>query len=458
MTLTPGQTPARLAARSIGEHLRRTVQLALPVMLGRMGILLLVAVDTAMTGHAGSLELAYYGLAISPQVPMMLVGIGLLMGTVVLTAQANGAGATHECGRIWRTALTQATLIGALLMGLCYAGEPFLLATGQAPELAAGGGRVLVALGWGLPGMLLYSATTFFLEGVNRPTPGMLVMVAANLLNLFLNWVFIYGELGAPAMGAEGAALATSIVRWFMFAAIAVYVLRRLDRDAYGLATAPRRVERLGRRMLRIGLPMGLAHGLESGAFSTMVLFAGLLGPAQVAGYLVAMNLVALAFMNAIGLATAASVRVGNAVGRGDSFGVRVAGWVAVCMTAAIMVPLGALFHAAPDPLASIYASDPAVLAVAAATLSAAAFVLLPDGVQGVLMGALRGAADVWPPTALYLFSFWGVMVPAGYVMGVQREGGAPGLMHAVLIGTVVAAVLLGGRFLAVSRRAVERV
>jgi MATE family multidrug resistance protein len=457
MTLTPGHPPARPAARSIGEHLRRTVRLALPVMLGRMGILLLVAVDTAMTGHAGALELAFYGLAISPQVPMLLVGIGLLMGTVVLTAQANGAGATRECGHVWRMALVQAAVIGTLMMGLCYAGEPFLLATGQAPELAAGGGRVLVVLGWGLPGMLLYSATTFFLEGIDRPTPGMLVMIAANLLNLLLNWVFIYGELGAPAMGAEGAALATSIVRWFMFAAIAAYVLRRIDRDAYGLRAGARGVDRLGRRMLRIGLPMGLAHGLESGAFSAMVLFAGLLGPTQVAGYLVAMNLVALAFMNAIGLATAASVRVGNSVGRGDTFGIRVAGWVAVCMTAAVMVPLAALYHGVPSPLAAVYANDPAVLAVAAAALSAAAFVLLPDGVQGVLMGALRGVADVWIPTGLYLFSFWGVMVPAGYVMGVQYEGGAPSLMHAVLIGTVVAAVLLGTRFHAVSRRAVER-
>jgi len=447
--------PSRPAAHSLSEHLRRTFALAVPVMLGRMGLLIMVAVDTAMTGHQGPVELAYYGLAMAPQITMLLVGIGLLLGTVVLTAQADGAGNSHTCGRVWHIALLHAALLGVAFVVLCQAGEAFLAVTGQGEDLARGGGRVLIMMGWGLPGMLLFSASTFFLEGISRPLPGMFVMLAANVLNAALNWIFIDGHLGAPALGAEGAALATTVVRWFMFAAIAGYILTRIDRERYGLSRRAIRAHGLGKRLRRIGYPMAIAHGLESAAFSTMTLFAGLLGPVQASGYLVALNLVATVFMGAIGFATAASVRVGNAVGRKDPHATRAAGWVAVASTAVVMVILGSIFMSVPGALSAIYASDARIVAVAVPTIAVAAFALLPDGVQAVLMGALRGTADVWPATALYLVSYWLVMVPCGYYLGVVRGGGAPALMTAILIGTALACLLLGMRFHNVSRRAV---
>jgi MATE family multidrug resistance protein len=437
--------------------LRRTLHLAVPVMLGRIGILIMVAVDTAMTGHQGPVELAYYALALAPQIPMLLVGIGLLLGAVILTAQADGAGDTRACGHIWRMAMIHAAILGLLFMVICQGGERFLAFSGQSPALAHGGGQVLVMLGWGLPGMLMFSASTFFLEGISRPLPGMFVMLAANFLNLALNWVFIDGHLGAPALGAEGAALGTSIVRWFMFAAIATYVWTRLDRRKYGLTLGWVAPGNLGKRLRRIGYPMGLAHGLEASAFSSMTLFAGLRGAVEVSGYLVAMNLVATVFMGAIGFATAASVRVANAVGRRDAHGARAAGWVAVGAAATIMVLLGFIFFTLPGPLSAIYASDPRITAVAVPTLLVAAFVLLPDGMQAVLMGALRGTTDVWPATALYLISFWVVMVPCGYYLGVTRGGGAPALMQAIFIGCLLASLLLGWRFHAVSKGAVNR-
>ena len=457
MTAESAHLSTRPAARSLGEHLRRTLQLAVPVMLGRIGILIMVAVDTAMTGHRGPVELAYYALALAPQIPMLLVGIGLLLGTVVLTAQADGAGNTRACGRIWRVALIHAAVLGCLFAALCQAGEHFLAWSGQSPDLARGGGQVLIMLGWGLPGMLLFSASTFWLEGISRPLPGMFVMLAANILNAALNWVFIDGNWGAPALGAEGAALATTIVRWFMFAAIAIYVWTRLDRQRYGLTLGRVAGSGLGKRLRRIGYPMGLAHGLEASAFSSMTLFAGLRGAVEVSGYLVAMNLVATVFMGAIGFATAASVRVANAVGRQDAHGARAAGWVAVGAAAAVMVVLGIIFLTIPGLLSAIYASDPRITAVAIPTLFVAAFVLLPDGVQAVLMGALRGTADVWPATALYLISFWGVMVPCGYYLGVTRGGGAPALMEGILIGCLLASALMGWRFHVVSKGAVNR-
>ena len=454
----PPSSSERGPAHSLAEHVRRTLALSLPVVVARCGLLVLIAVDTAMTGHAGGSELAAYALSMAPQIPLQLLGIGMLMGTVVLSAQAVGGGREHECGAVWRSGLVHALVLGLIVLVLCLLGEAFLRATGQTEALSADAGRVLLMFGYGMPGLFLFTATVFFLEGINQPRAGMVVMLLANVLNAGLNWVFIYGNLGAPALGAEGAALATSLVRWCMFLAVAAWVLLAVDRDRFGLRAGSERQPRdLGRRLRRIGYPMALALVLESAAFSAMVLFAGHLGEAQVGAYQVAMNLCALTFMTAIGFGTAASVRVGNAVGRGDSEGVRWAGWVAVGLGILTLAALGAVLGLLPGPIAMVYSSDPAVLAVAVPTLVVAAMALVPDGAQGVIMGALRGAADAWPATALYLFSFWMVMAPLGYYLGVMRTGGAPALMVAVMIGGITATLTLGLRFHVVSRRAIAR-
>ena len=451
--------PSSLANRphTLRTHLRETLRLAVPVMLARLGVLTIVTMDTAMSGHASGDDLAWYAVAIAPQIPLLLVGIGLLMGTIVMTAQAVGGGHPERCGAIWRTALAHAAVAGTVMAIACAFGESFLLATGQPEDIAAGGGRVLTMLGFGMPAMLLYVATSFFLEAIGRPVPGMVIIIVANVVNVGLNWLLIFGHAGFPAMGAEGAAVASSIVRWCMFAAAALYVLLFVSRRRFGIGAAADPAERLGPRMRRIGLPMGIAHGLEASAFAVMTLFAGLLGAAEVGGYSIPMNLLALAFMGGIGLSTAASVRVGNAVGRGDRAGVRWAGWVAVGVAVVYLAVVAVVLCLVPDGLAGLYTTDAAVLAIAVPAIVVSAIAAIPDGVQGVLMGALRGASDVWPATVLYVFAFWMVMVPLGYWLAVSRAMGATGLMTAVVAGATVAALLLGWRFRIVSARAVRR-
>jgi MATE family multidrug resistance protein len=254
-------------------------------------------------------------------------------------------------------------------------------------------------------------------------------------------------------MGAEGAALATTIVRWFMFVALAGYAFVVLDRVRYGISGPIQAPAALSKRLRRFGYPMGLAHTIESSAFAAMTLFAGWLGASQVAGFQVTFNLVAMVFMAAIGFSAAASIRVGNAIGRGDAYGVRAAGWVAVALAGIVLGLFGTTLALIPDTFARIYSSDPALLAVAVPCILVAAFAIVPDGLQGVLMGCLRGSGDVWPATALYCVAFWGVMVPSGYVLGVLTDGGARALTLAVFLGTVVAAGLLGIRFHKVTRK-----
>ena len=193
---------------------RATLRLALPVMLSRLGILTIVAADTAMTGWAGARELAAYAISAAPHTPLLLIGVGLMTGTVVLVSQAEGAGRRGETGFLLRAAWRQAWILGVILLGLFHTGEWILLALGQRPSLALEGAEVLAMFGWGMPAVMVFAATTMFLEAIGRPLAGMIFMLTANLLNVAFNWVFIHGHLGAPEMGAEGAALATSLARW----------------------------------------------------------------------------------------------------------------------------------------------------------------------------------------------------------------------------------------------------
>ena len=438
------------------EHIIRTLKLAVPVMLSRAGILIMTVVDTAMTGHSGAIELAYYGIAFSPQIFLTLLGIGLLMGTIILTAQADGAGRPQECGSIWRVSLWHGLICGILALLLCYGGEWFLLQIGQSEDLARGGGIVMIAFGWGIPAMLLYVATTLFLEGINKPIPSMGIMLLANVLNAFLNWLMIYGHWGFPAMGAEGATWATTIARWFMMFAIIGYVWFRLDRHYYGISGKLNDTWELSRRLRRIGYPMALSQGMEASAFSAMTMFAGLLGPIQVAAFQAVMSSIALVFMFALGFSVAASVRVANAIGRHDGPGIRYAGWVAVGLASIVLASFAAMFMSIPELLAAVYTNEPEVALVAAAALAMSALMLIPDGMQAVLMGALRGMSDVWPAALMFFISFWLVMLPAGYILGVSRGGGAIGLVQAILLGCVTAVILLAVRFHIVSKRRAE--
>ena len=429
------------------DHIARTLRLAFPVMLARAGILIMIAVDTAMVGHYAADDLAHYGLGLAPQVVMIMTGIGLLLGTMVLTAQADGAGDARACGGIWRLGLVKGAIYGVVVMFVCQAGGRFYVVLGQPADLASGGGEVMVMLGWGIPALFMHAATSFFLEGIHRPIPGMVVMLGANLINLLLNWIFIFGHFGAPELGAEGAALATSIVRWLMFVVLATYVVCMRDHARFGLRGRIAEKAQLAIRLLRIGAPLAVTHGIEASAFATLTILAGFLGTIPLGGFQVAMNLVAIVFMCALGFSTAASVRVGNAVGRRDRDGARRAGWTATALVVIVMTVFGAVFLLFPNELASVYTNDPAVRRIAAPTIVVAALVLVVDGAQGVLIGALRGAADTMVPAFAYLLSLWGLLVPLAYHMAVDQGGGAPALMVALSIALTVLAGLLVARF-----------
>ncbi len=445
------------ASGNLAHHLRRTIQLAWPVMLARAGLLVMALVDAVMIGHVSGPDLAYYGIAMSPFLLFMLVGTGLLIGTVVLVAQADGAGERQRAGAVWRLALTLALVAGLCLTLVLLPGPALLKLLGQPPDLVRHGGTVLQILALGLVPMLLFTASSLFLEGLARPGVGLAVMVAANLVNAALNALFLYGPLDLFDGAAANAAFATTLTRWLMAAVIVGYVLAALDRQALGIGRLPVDARRLFTKLIWLGLPIAGATGLESLAFTTMSLFAGWLGTLEAAAYLICLNFSALIYMLALGLGTAASVRVGNAVGRGDQPGVAAAGWVALALGLAITLLLAPAVMISRSALAEIYTGDAQVIEHALPALTVVAVLIVVDAVQGILMGALRGAGDVRIPLAIQAVAYLGVAIPLGYTLGFTLDAGIEGLIQGLVAGLATAALLLGWRFWLVSRRRTSR-
>lgn len=440
----------------LAQHIRRTFTLAYPVMLARAGLVVMIALDTILVGRFNSHELAFFAISAAPQIIMVAVSVGLMVGAVVLTAQADGAGRQQECGRFWRLAMLLSMGIGLLFSFILLRGDLLLHLLGENDDIADGGGRVMQMWAVGMPAAVLYGATSTFLEGISRPRTGMIVSLSANLVNFALAWILIFGHFGLPAMGAMGAALATSITRWVMFGAISGYVLRMPDRERFGIHAPLKGYYHLIGKMLLLGLPVGFAVTCETTAFSGATIIAGWLGETPLAAYQLSINVTSFFYMVTLGLGTAAAVRVGNAVGRDDLPGVRQAGWIAVGMIFAVMFVVGIAIHLLRGEIANLYSGDAAVIEAALPALAVISFLVIFDGVQGVLMGALRGTGDVVLPMASYLIAFWGCALPLCYYWGYRQEAGAVGIAKGLTAGLLVICSLLAGRFYIVSRRRIR--
>jgi MATE family multidrug resistance protein len=435
---------------ALAKHITQTLTLALPVMLSRAGLVIMIAIDTLLC-RSSKLELAFLGGSVQPQSILQSTGVGLLIGTIVLCAQADGAGDRHHCGGLWRLSLWVAGLLGFCFAGILAFGEPLMRLLGQPADIAAGSGAALRCFALGIPGLMLFAACNFFLEGIRRPWAGTAIMLAANIVNFLLAAPLVGGAFGVPAMGASGAALATSITRWVMFIAIFIYIRWLPDGAQYGIGIGARWRPGDLKRLMWLGLPLGLAIALESSCFASMILMAGWLGATSLATMHAAINLTSLVYMLTIGLATAAAIRVANAIGADSWRDAAAAGWVGVAVELLIMTLIALCIFLGAPVIAHAYSDDTEVLALLIPVLALTAAMIIIDGLQGVLMGVLRGTADTLIPTIVYGLSFWAVGVPIGYVFGFRQAIGPMALMSGLTISLGIAMIMLAWRFYALT-------
>ena len=453
--VTPGYDPddPDWLRQRLGRHVSEMLRLAPPIVLARSGIVVITLVDTIMVGHYSALELGYLAIGMSLVQPVIVTALGLIMGTLVLTANNFGAGRLAECGAIWRRGAAYAFWLGAGGAAICLFGEFLLTLTGQTSELAREGGRVMLVLGLGLPAHMVFLATSFFLEGIRRPMPGLVFMIVANLVNLGLNFVLVSGYGEIPALGAVGAAWATTTARWVLCLGMIGYVLLMRDQAAFGVRLRPAGGWASWHRLRGLGYAMGVSLAVESFAFTAIQQFAGWLGPIPLAAFTVAFYLLVVSFMVAIGFGAATAVRVGIAHGRGDHRDVALAGWTGLGLTVLATLILAAILLIFKAPLASVFSDDAIVIVAAVPLIFWTAMALGADGGQAVMANALRGRQDVWASCGIQAIAFMGVMVPVTYVLVFTMGHGAAGLFQGVQIAATVALVLLGWRFHRLCRR-----
>ncbi|MBI1238252.1 MAG: MATE family efflux transporter [Alphaproteobacteria bacterium] len=455
----PGRAPRPLLA-AFRLEARPALALAGPVIVARAAILTMFTVDTLFTGATGADQLAVLGLGQAAVTVFMLASVGILQGVIVMTAQAVGAKDFSNCGAVWRAGLVHAGVLGILVAIPSLFAETAFLALGQDPAVAAGAGPVTRQFAWGLIAMLPYICTGYFLEGIGRPHVGMTIMLVLNALNILLDAIFAVGWGGfVEPMGAVGAVMTTSALRWLGLAAAVLYVVLRVDLAQYGLTSGSFLADarRLGPRLRRLGAPMAASQALESGAYATIVFLAGMIGASALAAHQVTMNLVNIAVMIGIGMSAATAVRVGRAVGAGDRGGIQRAGWTGILIGGLFMLPVGLLFASVPEGLGRLFMPEGEALTIARHTIAAAGVLILFSGTMGVTMGALRGTGDTFLPMALYAAAYWGIAIPMAVFLGFPLGLAAPGLVYGAAIGAASGLTMLALRFLAIAQREPRR-
>lgn len=420
------------------------LRLATPIVFAELGWMGMGVVDTMMVGRLSPEAIGAVSLGTVLFYTLGVFGVGMLLGLDTLVSQAFGAGDLRDCHRSLFAGIHLSLPLTPLLMGVVWVMLVALPRFGINPAVLRDAGPYLSALNWSTLPLLLYSTFRRYLQAMDLPHPVMFTLITANLVNVFGNWLLIYGNLGAPAMGTEGSGWATCVSRVYMAAVLAGYILYHDRRRRTGLWKTPLRpdVARI-RRLLSLGLPAASQLAVEMAVFAVVTALISRLDPASLAGHQIALNVVSVTYMVPLGIGAAAAVRVGQAIGRGDPHGAAYSGWTALALGAAFMFCCALAFWIVPYPIARAYTPDPAVIRTAVSLLAIAAFFQLFDGVQTVATGALRGAGDTRTPMLTHLTCYWLIGLPLGYTLCFHRGWGAAGLWAGLSTALILIGIVL---------------
>ena len=431
-------------------EIRRTMHLATPVIIGQLAVFSMHFVDTVMAGRLPDKEIALAALGIGGAVwsSMLMFVLGTLMVVQPSVAQLDGAQMKSEAASQTRQALWIALVLGVPFWGLCYFSEPLLTWFRIDPLIVPQAASYLRAVSWGAPGLSLVFLLRFFSEGTGNTWPTMFYGVAGALLNVPLNYVMMFGKLGFPALGTVGCGYATSIVIWVQFLLLALYIGMHRHYQPFALMS---RLERPDWQkiwsLLKVGLPIAVAIFVEGSLFVGAALLIGRLGPVPAASHLIAINFSALMFMIPIGLSSAVSIRVGNAIGRKDMEAARYAGLIGILIILGFQTVSFTGMLVFPELIVSIYTDDLVVAPLAVSLLFYAAIFQYPDGLQMVAAGTLRGYKDTRMPMLYMIISFWIVGMTLGYNLTFGQGMGPAGMWIGMIAGLTVAAGLMLLRF-----------
>ncbi|WP_099866909.1 MATE family efflux transporter [Pararhizobium haloflavum] len=438
---------------SWGGHARATVVLATPLIGAQLGHMAINISDTVMVGWLGATELAAAVLATQAFFLVFIFGVGFAQAVMPVAAHAEGRGDVRGVRRSVRMGLWVLALYSAVVMVPLWQIEPILLALGQAPETSALAGQYMRVAQWAMFPALFLMGLRSYLAVIGKAHVLMWATFAGVALNIGLNYIFIFGNLGAPALGIVGAAVASLGTNLFGALWLMQYTSTKPQLKKYELYVRFWRPDWPAFfEVIRLGWPIGLTIIAEAGLFSAASIMVGWLGTIPLAAHGIALQLASIAFMIPLGLASASTVRVGLAHGREDWTGLMRAGWSAVVMAAGIGLAAALTFWLVPELLVGLYldetnATASEVIAFAVPLLYVAAAFQIVDGIQAVSAGNLRGLKDTRMPMIIAIVSYWFIGLPAGYVLAFPIGLGAVGIWWGLAAGLTAAAVLMSWRF-----------
>jgi MATE family multidrug resistance protein len=436
------------------KHLAETMQLAVPVILGQVGHMLIGSADTVMIGGLGSRYLAASSIANALFFLIAVIGIGVTVVIAPLTAQAIGARDSKDAlsSRLHQ-GLIVSFWIGTISMCVLFGVAELIPYLQQQPETVPLAQSYLRIVAISLPFIMLFTALKNFLDGFEAVVPGMAMMGFMVLFHIFFNWLMIHGKWGFPRMELDGAGWSTVISRILGLAAMAAIVIyskrfgvyfkwRLLVRHRWGEI----------KEILKIGIPSGMQYFFEVGAFAGALLLAGRISKEAQSAHQIAIQIASLTYMFYMGISSAVSIRIGNALGRQDAASIRIASRAALTLGLGCVVIFVGTILGLRHQLPWLFIQEEPVVLIAAKLLLIAAVFQLFDGIQAIVMGALRGISDVVLPTGITFVAYWVIGLPGAWYFSEQMGWGVEGIWLGLTTGLCGSAFLLVGRLIAQTR------
>ena len=442
-------TPLSYSFRTYLPYYKRNLRLAFPVMLTQLGAALVGLFDSIMVGHYGTADLAAVSFSNALFFTVMVFAMGALMAITPLVGYAVGKGKEDEyISSLLANGLIFTLIVAVFSLGILGPCIPFLDSFGQEPEVVRCARPYYILIVLSIVPFLFFCLCKQFLEGLGNTTVAMVITVVCNLLNIFLNWIFIFGQWGCPAMGAAGAGLATLIARTLTAVCfVAVMMWRRNWRCYLTLM----RSEMLNRRdiskFINIGTPIGLQSFVEAFLFTSSFIIIGWINKEALAAHHIANQMADMTFMLALGIGAATTIRVSHQLGKGDLHAVKMASHASVHLCLLMNTIGAALMICLRNYLPYIFTNDPKVVEIASTLILIAGLLQYADGLQCIGAAMLRGIQDVRVPMRIAVFAYIAVALPLGIVLTFPAGLGAKGMWIAFVIGLAIPAVFYHIRF-----------
>lgn len=441
----------------IKNHIKNTLTLAYPVMIGQVGYIAMQVVDNIMIGGLGAVQLAAASIANSIFILIMIIGLGISYAVTPLVAIAIGGEKTSECDELFRHSYIVNIITSVILVIIAFLCSNIIKYLNQPAEVVSLSVSYCRVMGLSILPLMLFQSYKQFIEGLSSTRPAMIITVAANLINAFFNWVLVYGKFGFPRLELNGSGYATFSSRLFMALAILWYVRRAKAFAQYKFSVKIKNINyHVIRKLLNLGLPTAFQYLFEVGSFSFAVIMIGWMGTKQLAAHQIAINLATISYMATLGISSAGAIRVGNGVGQRNIKEIRRAGFTAISLGASVMFLCGIIFVFLRKVLPSLYINDSEVISIASTLLIIAAIFQVFDGTQAVGIGVLRGLMDVKGPTIITFIAYWIIALPVGYLFGFVFHLQVIGIWIGFLCGLLSSAVMLTLRFNKKSRNLIE--